>query len=152
MIHDQDVLAFSIAILGTLIVGCFTGLGDCTLLGYMKIYPPEILSGYASGTGFAGIFGTLYYLVFKNIHVSNDTNEANRYSVMMAFLVLMPISTIYLLTFNWVKNKRSKIGLIEGVDNETADSSKNKSLSCFQIKNTYQKVGSFMVNVMAVYF
>ena len=46
-------------------IGSF--LGDPTILGFMKAFPPDVISGYASGNGAAGIVGTLYCLLFRGI-------------------------------------------------------------------------------------
>lgn len=65
--NTSNTVGFILAILGSTIVGLFTGLGDCTLLGFMKIYPALVVSGYASGTGAAGVFGALYYLMMNGL-------------------------------------------------------------------------------------
>jgi len=48
-----------------MIVGACVGLGDCTVLGFMKIFPSIVVSGYASGTGMAGVFGSFYYTILS---------------------------------------------------------------------------------------
>ena len=33
-------------------------IGELTMLGYLKGFGPKVVSGWSSGTGFAGLFGT----------------------------------------------------------------------------------------------
>ncbi len=47
----------------TLIVPLLSGiscaLSNCTMYGFMKVFPSKVISGYVSGTGMAGIFGSV---------------------------------------------------------------------------------------------
>lgn len=60
---------FWLSIIGTLLVGVGNGIGDGTNYGFMKCFPPIILSGFASGTGMSGIIGSLIYLIFKMLNI-----------------------------------------------------------------------------------
>lgn len=61
---------FALSILASVLVGLGTGMGDITVLGFMKCFPPIIISGYSSGTGMSGIVGASLYLIFKSFNVS----------------------------------------------------------------------------------
>lgn len=65
--NTSNTWGFILAIVGSTITGCFVGLGDCTLLGFMKVYPAIVVSGYASGTGGAGVAGSMYYLLMSGV-------------------------------------------------------------------------------------
>lgn len=60
---------FWLSIIGTLLVGVGTGIGDGTNYGFMKCFPPIIVSGFSSGTGMSGIVGSSIYLVFKMMSI-----------------------------------------------------------------------------------
>ena len=48
---------FIFTLIGSLLLGCSCSLGDCTMLGFMKVFPSMVISGYVSGTGMSGILG-----------------------------------------------------------------------------------------------
>jgi len=37
----------------------------------LRNFPPNVLSGWSSGTGLAGIFGTFFYLVVSSMELEN---------------------------------------------------------------------------------
>jgi hypothetical protein len=41
------------------------------MLGFMRNFPPNVLSGWSSGTGIAGLFGTFFYLFVSSIELKN---------------------------------------------------------------------------------
>ena len=55
----------------------FTGLsctvGNQTILGFIKTLNPKVISGYASGTGFAGIFGSVFFFVVNTLDMTYET-------------------------------------------------------------------------------
>ena len=51
--------------------------------GFVRAFPPEYISGYSSGTGLGGLYGTLYYLLTSNLVTYYNMNS------------------IYVLTFNF---------------------------------------------------
>ena len=55
--ESHDGWGFIIILIGVFIYGISCSLGDCTMYGFMKVFPPMVISGYVCGTGMAGIFG-----------------------------------------------------------------------------------------------
>jgi hypothetical protein len=43
--------------------------------GFVRAFPPEYISGFSSGTGLAGIYGTLYYLLASNLVTYYNMNS-----------------------------------------------------------------------------
>lgn len=75
---------FGLTIVASICVGIGTSLGDCTIIGFMKCFPPKIISGYSSGTGMSGIIGAALYLLFKLFNVSFLTT-------VLSLLVFYPV-------------------------------------------------------------
>lgn len=69
MRDTNNELGFGLSLIATLIIGAFTSLGDCTVIGFLKAVPPETIVGWSSGTGIAGIFGSGFYLLFKSFNI-----------------------------------------------------------------------------------
>jgi battenin len=124
-------------------VGLFCGLGDCTLLGFMKIYPALVVSGYASGTGAAGVFGALYYLMMNGLFELGG---------LAIFMILMPLNIGYILLFMILVKKRKRVAGTETGTGGEEDSQENAEFSCGALRNTFQKVGVFIVNLTMVYW
>ena len=55
-VHSSTI-GFSISLFATLLIGVFSSLGNVTAVGFMKTFPAEVVVGFSSGTGLAGIAG-----------------------------------------------------------------------------------------------
>ena len=63
--------AFYVALIGAAICGCMQSFGETTMLGYCKSFSSSLIGLWASGTGFAGIFGAGFYLTLSSINLSD---------------------------------------------------------------------------------
>ncbi len=41
------------------------------MISFIKKFPSDCITGWSSGTGLAGIFGSGLYLILQSLHVSN---------------------------------------------------------------------------------
>ena len=60
---DPGIFWFCVAVLASCLIGIASGMGEATFLGFLKGYPSHTVGYVSSGTGFAGISGTLTLLV-----------------------------------------------------------------------------------------
>ena len=81
---------FGFAIAMIVIVGIASSFGESILLTYQRNFPPEVVGGWSSGTGLAGLGGAALYIVFSA--VLNFTNQET-------FLCLLPTVIIYLMAY-----------------------------------------------------
>lgn len=70
------------------------GLGEAVMLGFCKGFPGKTVGYIASGTGFAGMFGTFSLLSMQGIGLSNGT----------IFIVVMPTIIIYISSYLWLNH------------------------------------------------
>jgi hypothetical protein len=81
---------FEVAVVGILLLGAGTALGDSVMLGYLQQVDPLLTGAWASGTAAAGMVGTLVYLLlFSVLELSNFT----------VFLILVPTAAIHFAAF-----------------------------------------------------
>jgi hypothetical protein len=85
-----------LALLASLLIGFCSGTGEATFLGFLKGFPSHLVGYVSSGTGFAGISGTLTLLLLQGINLSNGA----------IFLIVSPTILIYLLSFMWINKQR----------------------------------------------
>lgn len=45
------------------------------MLGHLRLFPSDTVSGWASGTGMAGLFGSAFYMGLAALGLSNMYNE-----------------------------------------------------------------------------
>jgi len=68
LLSDTNISAFVIS----LIASCFHGIamcfGESTILGYLKGFPAELVVGWSSGTGFAGVVGAGLVVLLLALH------------------------------------------------------------------------------------
>ena len=82
-------LAFFLTLIPAVIMGTGQSFGEATFLGYIRTFPQDYVSGWSSGTGFAGVFGASLSLIFKLIDVE----------LKKLYLFVSPVTILYFLSF-----------------------------------------------------
>ena len=85
------------AIFASSIIGAACSIGESCILGYLRSFPSNLISGWGAGTGFAGVFSNLLYLLTRNLKI-ND-------AYLFIFLLLTSILT-YWNSFVWLHNQK----------------------------------------------
>ena len=91
--------AFLFTLIPSFIMGTGSSFGEANLLGYLRLFPKDLVAGWSSGTGLAGVSGALITLSFKLKDVNNK----------FLFLYVSPVCLIYLLAFLSIKYIKKKI-------------------------------------------
>ena len=68
---DPTIIWFVIAVCASCLIGIASGMGEATFLGFLKGYPSHTVGYVSSGTGFAGISGTVTLLILKGIGLAD---------------------------------------------------------------------------------
>lgn len=84
-----DTTGFFLSMIPSLIMGTGSALGEATIIGALRIYPKNLINGWSSGTGMAGIIGALLTLFFKMFKIETQ----------FLYLFASPLSLIYLFFF-----------------------------------------------------
>ena len=106
MILSISISNFILCLLGSTLLGVGTALGDSTLQGFIKGFDPKIISGYSSGTGFAGVSGAFYYLIMFSAGVRNEYT--------LSFLVIACIA--YYFFFLWVLRLKTELDVFKKIN------------------------------------
>ena len=77
------------ALAAIVVVGSSSSFGESFSLGYLRLYPAEMVGGWSSGTGMAGVGGAALYMVFSFFDLDNKTS----------FLLCVPFVAIYLFFY-----------------------------------------------------
>eukprot|EP01113_Clastostelium_recurvatum_P040019 TRINITY_DN6178_c0_g1_i2.p1 TRINITY_DN6178_c0_g1~~TRINITY_DN6178_c0_g1_i2.p1 ORF type:complete len:520 (-),score=130.86 TRINITY_DN6178_c0_g1_i2:40-1572(-) len=86
-------IGFWFCLLSIVITGIASSFGESVLLGYMKGYPSEIVNGWSSGTGMAGVAGSMSYILLSGVlQLSNRE----------IFIILLPLCAVYCVVFLWM--------------------------------------------------
>lgn len=159
LIGKEDGIGFLISLLATLVIGSFTSVGSCTIMGFIKAFPADSVSGYSSGTGLAGISGAGMYLFFSTIGLSFN----------YVVLLLMPIALIYTANFRFILDLKTQVERsvsyrihgtqyspdrqIEAAPEKEAEEKEaklNEPLSIETVKNVINLVGWPLLNLSMV--
>lgn len=100
---NNDNWGFLTCVIATLVIGIHTTGGSATVMGFMKALPPTVISGFASGTGFAGISGA-------SINLTADVLDIPFKVICIA---MIPISLIYGYFFFRVVDLKTKVDACE---------------------------------------
>lgn len=57
-------------------------MGEAVILGYLKVFPSDLVSGWSSGTGMAGIMGSGSFLLLHGVA---------ELSIAETFILLIPL-------------------------------------------------------------
>lgn len=155
----ENLTGFSLCLFGSIVMGVASTLGEQTNLGFLKGFAPDLISGWACGTGFAGVFGAGINLLLRFLDIPGY----------LIFLGMIPISLIYLALFIWLKNQ--KVHQLENVDAITSDQTHenedinnreenadqneaaiNQTLSTANVKRIWPMIWGFALNLGSVYF
>ncbi|CAK83473.1 unnamed protein product (macronuclear) [Paramecium tetraurelia] len=138
---EQDY-AFYISLLGATLCGCMQSFGEATMLGYSKSFSSSLIGFWSSGTGFAGIFGSGFFLVLR----------ALKFTDFWIFITAIPFLLIYLYNFTWLDNKRKSLQKVQLVEEEEDDSTDNLQMSFENMKYVVNLAWTYSLNLGAVYF
>mmetsp|Transcript_7996 Transcript_7996/g.13415 ORF Transcript_7996/g.13415 Transcript_7996/m.13415 type:complete len:141 (+) Transcript_7996:466-888(+) len=94
--NDDKPAFFYVALLACVFVGFSQGMGEATFLGFLKGFPSHLVGFVSSGTGFAGISGTLLLLFF---------NQVLSFEYSLIYLIVSPFGLIYLASYFWLYKK-----------------------------------------------
>lgn len=96
--HGDRVAAFYFSLVASVVVGVGCALGESTMLGFLKAFPGDAIGYYSSGTGFAGIFGSLALLALAACGLSHGA----------VYLVAAPTALPYILVFSWLDRMKQR--------------------------------------------
>eukprot|EP00455_Lapot_gusevi_P030139 TRINITY_DN3234_c0_g1_i4.p1 TRINITY_DN3234_c0_g1~~TRINITY_DN3234_c0_g1_i4.p1 ORF type:complete len:366 (+),score=35.17 TRINITY_DN3234_c0_g1_i4:87-1184(+) len=108
-------LNFVVALIGILFIGVVSSWGESLILGYLKLFPASMTGAWSSGTGAAGLGGTLFYLGASTIlqAFSRDPRVINKW----IFLLMLPSALFYWLSFKAI-TRYAKVLAQASVDSE----------------------------------
>ena len=164
----NNTLAFVLTLIPSIIMGTGSSFGEATNLGYIRTFPKDFISGWSSGTGFAGVFGALITLCCKKFE----------WKLKNLYLFISPVAFIYFICFfisykvkesydNDLLNKNKEQKLferttnlvedqkeeIENVKNNVeSDVSENKEMNCSNFVEGFSYGKRFIINLALVYF
>ena len=164
----NNTLAFVLTLIPSIIMGTGSSFGEATNLGYIRTFPKDFISGWSSGTGFAGVFGALITLCCKKFE----------WKLKNLYLFISPVALIYFICFfisykvkesydNDLLNKNKEQKLferttnlvedqkeeIENVKNNVeSDVSENKEMNCSNFVEGFSYGKRFIINLALVYF
>jgi len=130
-IHYTEV-GFAFSLLASLILGSGSTFGESTVLGFLKGYPSELVVGWASGTGFAGISGTGFPLIFAAIGLQLG----------YMFFLTLPLIAVYITCFLWIRRQKllrtsdEALPIVDVVDEKTIDG--DNDIEDMQISQTQE--------------
>eukprot|EP01135_Chromosphaera_perkinsii_P003176 Nk52_evm65s236 gene=Nk52_evmTU65s236 len=78
-----------LALASIVIIGMGSAFGESFTLGYLRLYPAELVGGWSSGTGMAGVGGACLYMFFSFLELSNKTS----------FMLCVPFVGVYLFFY-----------------------------------------------------
>jgi len=153
----QSKFGFFLSLFGSVIMGISGTLGEQTILGFLKGFAPELIAGWASGTGFAGVFGAGVNFLLRSVQVPGS----------IIFLAMIPTTFIYLGGFTWLNNQKvlmierqedyhglsSRENLSEAPqEKESQEAQINQTLSIENFKRLWPQIRNIALNLAVVYF
>jgi len=90
--YDNISAMFYLSLFASIVVGIGCALGESVNLGFLKTFPGNGISYYGSGTGFAGMSGSLIFLALGACGISDAA----------IYLIVLPTAIPYLLCFLWL--------------------------------------------------
>jgi hypothetical protein len=76
-----------VAIVATTITGISSAFGEALIIGFNKFYPPYFVGSFSSGTGMAGVVGTLFMIGFSAAGLDD----------FIIFIIMLPFAAAYFI-------------------------------------------------------
>lgn len=133
-------LGFGTCLLATLLIGNFASIANVTAVGFMKTFPARVVSGFSSGTGFAGIVGSGITLMSKVVSLPFS----------MLCLIFIPVSICYFFIFRLIQAQKKTVPGEEV--NPIQDARGNQNMSFENIRISFRHLGSPIINLTLVYY
>eukprot|EP01084_Bolivina_argentea_P299110 515565_1 len=96
---DSFLHNFILILVYLVILGGTCSFSENVIVGFLKLFPPKLSGAWSSGTGFAGLFGSFFYLLFSSIlGVENQT----------IYLLISPSMLLYFIAFILMNNSNMK--------------------------------------------
>ena len=147
---------FWLSLIPCIILGTGCSFGESTMLGYLRNYPKSLVAGWSSGTGLAGIAGTLIYIMMNSLKVEKK--------FMFLILTILPIT--YLGSFYliddlyklYLENDNSTTSLVDITinndenkeENKLENYKDNKSLNLENFQVAFKKSYWYVLNLFLV--
>ena len=151
---------FFVALFASVVMGLAQCWGEAVMLGFLKAFPSELVVGFSSGTGFAGVGGTLLWVAYR----AGNVADFIVYLSVLPLLILYVGCLIYLnrvrkrLTVkpnNEIKDGESELMMTESEkqgEKEVYEETGNAAFSLPMIKVAIGKVWFWAGNLGMVYF
>jgi battenin len=116
-------VSFAVAIAGIVFIGIFSSFGESVLIGYLNLFPPTLTGAWSSGTGMAGVGGTLFYLGARSLLTDGFSLTDDLRINQICFLLLVPQALLYWLAFVRVGYylRPEALGLLDDADASGAE-------------------------------
>ncbi|XP_023167597.2 battenin [Drosophila hydei] len=130
------------ALLGVIITSASSGIGETTFLAYSSRFNKNVISTWSSGTGGAGVIGSLSYATLRSLEFSpRDT-----------MLIMLIFPAIEACAF-WLLLRRPQVLPVTTVESTEELISDDKPLVGFKEKLSYIKhLFKYMIPLCLVYF
>ncbi|XP_034657384.1 battenin [Drosophila subobscura] len=132
------------ALLGVIITSASSGIGETTFLAYSSRYNKNVISTWSSGTGGAGVIGSLSYATLRDLDVSPRNT----------MLIMLVFPAIEAFAF-WLLLRRPQVDILPVTTVESTEVliSDDKPLVGFKEKLSYIKhLFKYMLPLCLVYF
>lgn len=90
--YESISAMFYLSLFASIVVGVGCALGESVNLGFLKTFPGNTIGYYGSGTGFAGMSGSLIFIALTPLGLSDGA----------IYLIALPTAIPYLLCFFWL--------------------------------------------------
>ncbi len=129
---------FYLSLIPSFIMGTGSAFGEAVVLGYLRNFPKNLVSGWSSGTGLAGVTGALITLLFKIYNVKTKT----------LYISISPVCFIYFVAFYIIEKLRpTKLDYEISSSNETSN---NKQFSFGNFWPAFKDGKRFIINLFIV--
>eukprot|EP00826_Nyctotherus_ovalis_P029773 TRINITY_DN2361_c0_g1_i6.p1 TRINITY_DN2361_c0_g1~~TRINITY_DN2361_c0_g1_i6.p1 ORF type:complete len:328 (-),score=83.83 TRINITY_DN2361_c0_g1_i6:79-1062(-) len=103
LLSSTTVYSFFISLGASCIHGLTSCFGESVILGYLKGFPADLVVGWSSGTGFAGVVGAGLVVLLTALD----------FELFAIYLVALGLVLFYLLSFIYLNRQKNKFARIE---------------------------------------
>lgn len=131
-------------------VGASSAFGENVALGYLRLFPSKMVNAWSSGTGMAGVLGSVIYIAFGCVVGAGGDNQVHlRHLTQYAFLLTSPAVAVYLFSYFFIIKAPDQSPIAEEPSQIQSDPEREKLLGNNAVNCADSDIEEHVANVLA---
>lgn len=109
LVFKDNSFFFYLSLVSSILIGVGSTLGESVNLGLLKTFPGLTIGYYGAGTGFAGLMGSLVFIILRPLGLDDKA---------IYLIFVTPVAIPYLISFMWLNRQKKVYPYVQNPEEE----------------------------------